>query len=68
MLLDAKRNRGSTAGMIFPLNQIEPVTSEQFSQWTFKNQKPASRPDIANKTFPNLINPFRRIPDDANEA
>ena len=55
--IGCEANSGSTAGMIFPLNQIEPVTSEQFSQWILKSQKLASLSGIAGETLPDLVNP-----------
>jgi hypothetical protein len=51
-----KQNSGCTASMIFPLNQIESVTSEQSVNGLLKSHKRASPSDIAGETLPDLVN------------
>jgi hypothetical protein len=58
--LDVKQNSGCTASTIFPLTQIEWVTSESVNG-LLKSQKRASPSDIAGETLPDLINsPIQR--------
>jgi hypothetical protein len=54
--LDVKQNSGSTASMIFPLNQIESVHFRAVSRWILRSQKRASPSDIAGETLPDFIN------------
>jgi hypothetical protein len=52
------RETSSTAGMIFPLNQIESVTSEQSVDGYCKAINAHRRSDIAGETLPDLVYSF----------
>jgi hypothetical protein len=54
--IGCEQNSGCTASMIFPLNQIESVTSQQSVHGLLKSQKRASPSDIAGETLPDFIN------------